>query len=457
MKYTNLVIAIALPLAFAACKKGNEGIMATQPAQVTPLPVTDDVLKDSALLLAKGIYLWNTQIPATFNARTYADPDKIMEAIRPYSMEAGFTQPVDRFSFAMKKTEWDNMSAGMSSLATATGADGDFGLTVFFRVEGDLRVRLVEPNSPAGKAGIHRGWRITKINSNSSINTGNSTFIVDNIYNAASSSITFQKPDASLVTIDLSREHYATKPVYLDTVYNINGRTIGYLVFNSFLGNVNKMYSEFQRVFSNFAAKGISDVIIDMRYNGGGYVSVQERLANYLVNPAASGGIMMKQTYNAANTDKNETVKFSKSGSLNMNRIYFIVGRATASASELLINNLKPYLEVKLVGGTTYGKPVGYYPIPVGDWYIFPVSFRTNNKNGEGNYFNGIAVNSSVADGLDKDWGDISETSLASAIRNITTGQYRVQAQPPYIEPANVAQGNRVLEEPFLKTTIGER
>lgn len=457
MKYTNLVIAIALPLAFAACKKGNEGIMATQPAQVTPLPVTDDVLKDSALLLAKGIYLWNTQIPATFNARTYDDPNKIMEAIRPYSMETGFTQPVDRFSFAMKKTEWDNMSAGMSSLGTAASANGDFGLTVFFRVEGDLRVRLVEPNSPAGKAGIRRGWRITKINGNSNVTTGNSNFVVDNIYNSASASITFQKPDGSVVTADLNQAHYTTRPVYLDTVYNINNNKIGYLVFNSFLGDVNKLYSEFQRVFNRFTGQGVTDVIIDLRYNGGGYVSVQERLANYLVNTAANGAIMMKQVYNTSNTGKNETTKFSKAGSLNMSRVYFIVGRATASASELLINNLKPYMEVKLLGGTTYGKPVGFYPIPVGEWYIFPVSFRTTNKNGEGNYFNGIPVNSSVADGLDKDWGDLSETSLASAIRNINTGQYRVQAAPSYNEPANVAKGNQALEAPLLKVTIGER
>jgi len=440
----------------AACKKDKQEIVATTPV-VTPSPVNDDVLKDSALLLAKDIYLWNTQIPATFNARTYDDPNKIMEAIRPYSIETGFSQPVDRFSFAMKKTEWDKMSAGMSSVATATSADGDFGLTVFFRVEGDLRVRLVEPNSPAGKAGIHRGWRITKINANSNINTGNTSFIVDNIYNAASSSITFQKPDASVVTIDLSRAHYATKPIYLDTVYNINNKKIGYLVFNSFLGNVNKMYSEFQRVFSSFTGQGVSDVIIDLRYNGGGYVSVQERLANYLINPAANGGIMVKQIYNANNSGQNETVKFTKTGSLNMSRIYFIVGRATASASELLINNLKPYMEVKLVGGVTHGKPVGFYPIPVGEWYVFPVSFRTTNKNGEGNYFNGIPVNSSVADGLDKDWGDLNETSLASAIRNINSGQYRVQAAPSYNEPANVAKGNQVLEEPLLKVTIGER
>ncbi len=456
MQFKTLAISVALPLFLIACKKNKQDVMATQPV-VAPVPIAlaDDVLKDSVLLLTKDIYLWNTQVPAAFAARSYGDPNKIMEAIRPFSVEPGFSQPVDRFSYAMKKTEWDNISAGMSSLGSTVSADGDFGLTVFFKAEGDLRVRLVEPNSPAGISGIHRGWRITKINGSSDINTSNSNFIVDNIYNAANVSLTFQKPDGTLVTIALSQAHYKNKPVYLDTVYNINNKKIGYLVFNSFLGKVNQQFSDFQRVFSRFASEGIADVIIDLRYNGGGFVSVQEKLANYLVNSSANGGIMMKQEYNANNSGNNETTKFNKSGSLNMSRIYFIVGRSTASASELLINNLKPYMEVKLIGGTTYGKPVGFFPIPAGDWYIFPVSFRTTNKNGEGNYFNGIPVNSPVADGLDKDWGDLTETSLASAIRNITSGSFRSQIQQEYMEPANVARGNQILEEPLLKLTIG--
>lgn len=458
MQYRSILLSAALLLIFASCKKAKEDVMVNPTPVVTPVPapVTDDVLKDSVWLLSRGIYLWNTQLPATFNPRSYEDPNKIMEAIRPYSMEPGFSQAVDKYSYAIKKAEWDNISEGMNSIATTLSTDGDFGLTVFFNVESDLRVRLVEPNSPAGIAGVRRGWRITNINGNSNITTANSNFIVDNIYNAASASVTFQKPDGSLVTLNLTRAHYSIRQVYLDTVYNINNKKIGYLVFNSFLGNTDFLTNEFQRVFNHFAGEGVSDMVVDLRYNGGGYVSLQEKLANYLVNNAANGGVMMNQVYNANNTSRNLITKFKKTGSLNMSRVYFIVGRSTASASELLINNLKPYMDVKLVGSTTYGKPVGFFPIPVGDWYIFPVSFRTTNKNGEGNYFSGMPVNSSVADGLDKDWGDLSERSLASAIRNITTGQFRSQTQEEiYTEPVNVAKGNEILEAPFLKMTIG--
>ncbi|MEO6229095.1 MAG: S41 family peptidase [Ferruginibacter sp.] len=450
-----LVIAIASSC-FISCKKSTPATTASSLANTPPTAISDDVLKDSSLYYTRNIYLWNTQIPSTFNARSYSDPDKIMTAIRQYSIEPGFAQPVDRYSFAIKQVEWDNISAGLGSVGAATSTDGDFGLTVFFRVQGDLRVSLVEPQSPAGVAGIKRSWRITKINGSTDITTTNSTFIIDNIYNAATVSLTFLKPDGSTVDINLNRGHYTEKPVYLDTVYSINNKKTGYLVFNSFLGKADDIYNEFQRVFSKFAAAAVSDVIVDLRYNGGGYVSVQEKLANYLVSASANGGVMMTQTYNAQNSARNLTTKFVKEGSLNLGRIYFIVGKSTASASELLINNLRPYMDVRLVGNTTYGKPVGFFPIPVGDWYIFPVSFRTTNKNGDGNYFNGLTVNSQIADGLDKDWGDQAETCLANVIKNITTGSFRLPADQPYIEPAEITAGNKILDLPRLKVTVGD-
>jgi hypothetical protein len=140
---------------------------------------------------------------------------------------------------------------------------------------------------------------------------------------------------------------------------------------------------------------------------------------------------------------------------LNLSRIYFIVSRSTASASELLINNLKPFMDVQLVGpGKTYGKPVGFFPVPVGDWYIFPVSFRSTNKNGQGNYFDGMSLNNQVADGLDKDWGDVTESCLQSALSNITTGVYKTAAARETLEIKSV---NDVLSAPEFKGAIDTR
>lgn len=403
-------------------------------------------LKDTAISHSRDIYLWYNQIPTSFNAQTYSDPNTILEAIRQYSTEPGFSTPVDKWSFAMKKADWDKLSSGVS---------GDFGMNVFFFKEGDLRVTSVERASPAGIAGIRRGWRLTKINGSTDITTGNANSISNAVWNSSNGNFTFVKPDGSTVDLNLRSALYQEHPVYLDSIYTINSKKIGYFSFNSFLGDTTEVYNEFARIFNRFATSGITDLVVDLRYNGGGYVSVQEKLANWLAPSAANGQLMMKQQFNDKYTRYNSADYFQKLGSLNLSRIYFIVSRNTASASELLINNLKPFTDVQLIGpGKTYGKPVGYFPIPVGDWYIFPVSFRSTNKNEQGNYFNGFDLNSQVADGLDKDWGDISETCLQSALANITTGAYRVSTAR---ESVHIRSINDVLAAPEFKGLIDVR
>ena len=452
-------------ITLSACKKNKPDVVATTPPVTTPgssnttTSVDPELLKDSSLFYSRDIYLWNTQIPSTFNARSYADPAGVMTAIRAFSVEPSFAQPVDKWSFAMKKTEWDQMSGGMATLATGSENQGDFGMYVFFRAEGDLRVRLVEPNSPAGAMGIRRGWRITEINGSTSITTANSTSIINNVYYSTSTSFLFTLPDGTTVAKTINAGHYAEKPVYKDTVYNLGSKRIGYLVYNSFLGKAATINAEFQRVFNHFTASQVTDLIIDLRYNGGGYVSLAESLANYLAPSSANGGLMMSQIYNSQNTANNRNSYFVKKGSLELPVIYFLVTRSSASASELLINTLKPYVDVRLIGpSATHGKPVGYFPISVGDWYVFPVSFRTTNKNGEGNYFSGIPVNAAKADGLDKDWGDPEENMLASALKNITGGTYgRGVLLEEALPTQAVTKSNSQLDEPFLKVTIGER
>ncbi len=430
---------------FMSCKKND--VLNPNPNPNPPqIGVSADKIKDSTLIYSRDIYLWDSQIPTSFNAQTYAGPKEIMTAIRSYSNEPGFSQPVDRWSFAVKQEEWDNVSSGVAL---------DFGMNVFFRADGDLRVRYVEKSSPAGLAGIRRGWQITKINNNTNITTSNASFIIDAVYNSSASSFTFKKPEGSLVDISLNGGSYNDQPVFLDSIYTVGTKKVGYLVFNSFLGDTTNIYNQFQRVFNRFASENVNEVAIDLRYNGGGYVSVQEKLANYLIKTSGNGQLMMKQQFNAKYTQYNESTLFQKKGTLNLDRIFFIVSTSTASASELLINNLKPYMQVVLVGPTkTHGKPVGFFPIPIADWYIFPVSFKTVNKNGEGNYFDGFALNNQVADGLDKDWGDINESAFASVLRYIGSGAFRIQSTEVYVPNQQVLAGNKILDQPFFKGTI---
>ncbi len=453
MQYRNkrflLIIMLGLSI-FTSCKKNNDTATTPTPPPPTPTPIVsaEDKVKDTTLLYARDIYLWYAQIPATFNARSYADPDAIMKAIRQYSIEPGFPNPVDRFSFAAKQAEWNKISSGIA---------GDFGLGIFFFNSTDLRVKSVERESPAGKAGIKRGWRIIKINGSSNIATDQATIntIVNAIFYSTSTSFTFQKPDNTTVDITLNAASYKTHPVMVDSVYTINSKNIGYLVFNSFIGDTVEIRSELNRVFNRFSSAGVNDVVIDLRYNGGGYVSVAEKLSNYLAPLSANGSLMMKQQYNDKLAQYNSSTNFTKTNSLNLPRVIFIVSSSTASASELVINSLIPVMDVKLIGrNATYGKPVGFFPIPVGDWYIFPVSFKTVNKNGQSNYYNGFTPDAIVADGLDKNFGDVTETSLASAIKYITTGSFRLQFDQSYQEQPRVTNGNLMLDAPNFKGAI---
>src|SRR5207302_10494799 len=173
-----------------------------------------------------------------------------------------------------------------------------------------------------------RGWRITSINGNTDITTTNANFIVQNVFQSNSTNFTFQKPDSSIVTITLNASSYQEHPVILDSVYTSGSKKIGYFSFNSFLGDTTEIYNEFDRIFNRFVSENVNDVIIDLRYNGGGYVSVAQKLVDYLAPLSADGGLMMTQKYNDKYAQYNETTNIHKLGQLNLNRVFFIESKS---------------------------------------------------------------------------------------------------------------------------------
>jgi carboxyl-terminal processing protease len=447
-----LIYTLAFVVMAASCKKKDvlAPVGTTTPVSPPVLEVSyNDLLKDSALFHAKDLYLWYKNIPATMNARQYADPSAIMTAIRPYSHEPGFSQPVDRWSFAIEQSEWNNNS---------TGNENDLGFSVLFNTASDLRVKYVEKESAAGRAGIQRGWRVLAINGNTNIDTSASSIqmIISSVFNSSSGNFKFRKTDGSVIDINLTGIAYNEKPVFVDKVYALSdGTKVGYMGFNSFMGDTTDTYNEFNRVFTKFSQNNITELVIDLRYNGGGYVTVAEKLANYLAPAYANGQTMMVESFNDKYSRYNETKKFRKVGNVNVNRIIFIVSNGTASASELVINSVKPFVDVKLIGPSTatHGKPVGFFPIPVGNWYVFPVSFKTVNKNGEGNYYNGFPVNQRVRDGVDVDWGATNEACLQAALNYIQSGSLQGRTTD---EPIRTIQKNDLLNNQF-KGTIDTR
>src|ERR1035438_4279711 len=171
------VVFVCLAL-FGACKKPNSGATTSPPQDSTALATQ---ALDSTLIDSRSFYIWYASIPSTFNARDYSDPNAEMVAIRAYSDEPGYAAPVDRWSFGVLKSDWNQLSGGIGS-ASSVSTSGDFGFSVFFRVDGDLRVKLVERQSPSGMAGVERGWRVTAINSNTNMGISNTVFIDNAIH-----------------------------------------------------------------------------------------------------------------------------------------------------------------------------------------------------------------------------------------------------------------------------------
>lgn len=407
-----MLLMIVSGLTVVSCKKDPK-------TKAEPYTVQVEV-RDSAYLKIKDIYLWTEVLPTIqeFRPRDSKDIYEVMTKVRSY-------QPLDRFSFVETKEETERTNQGLES---------DFGFLVkFYSSPTDLRVNYVYRGSPGGTKGVKRGWRILRLNGRE-INANNDA---DNQYlnevffgTATSADFTFQKPDGSTLTTNITKGIYPLHTVLYKNVYNAGSRKVGYFVYNQFSGL--SSVQELIVTLNDFVAQGINEMIVDLRYNRGGFVSTQDTLANMLAPQSVGRGqkVMYTYVFNERYKNWNETTYFYKTGGINLNRIVFIVSPASASASELLINNLKPVLNVKLVGEEkTFGKPVGFFPIPVFNFNIYPVSFKTVNSLGAADYYDGFKVDKNTLDDLSRDFGDENEASLKEALNYLNTGNFTATTQ----------------------------
>lgn len=423
---------IAFALMVVSCKQNDLAPQNTTPTTTT---TTTADIRDSLWAYMQDVYLWYDKLPSNFNPRSYATPESEMDALRAY-------QPLDQWSFVEKASSFNSYFSD--------GETSDFGFWIKYDANNDLRVRYVYAQSPAGKAGIERGWKLTTINGQS-VKSLSDDALISAFYEATSTTFGFQKPDGSTATTPLTTATYTLNTVLYNKVYEVADKKVGYFVFNSFTGTPSQ--NELKTVLSTFEAAGVNEMIVDLRYNGGGDVDTQTMLANALAPSSVSrSSVMFSYLHNTKLSAWNETIRFSKTGSLNLSRIFFITSAASASASELLINNLKPYLDVKTIGKTTHGKPVGMYGFEVMDYVIAPIAFKTVNAKNVGDYYSGIAVDADVADGLDKNWGDPLESCLASALAYIQTGSFATTTQARL--SAETEASNRPLDQKSVRDLV---
>lgn len=494
-------VAGLLFVAVSSCKKTKEVEIAVPEPPVTGTTATREQLtQDSIFLYAKEVYLWNTSLPeyAAFNPRQYAatfDGFKqelyMLTQYSPVNSGTSFPYEYTGAAGSAKYSYIDDISthnviAAVKDLKSSVDLEGvgnDFGvkLGAYSAGSGDqysIYIQAVYQGSPADLKGLTRGAMITRINGVTyGSNFTNESAAVNNALNGSSVTIAgVLKDGVTAFNYSLNKTTYKSSPIYAAKVLAVNGTKVGYLAYARF-SNMDNSKAGFDAAFADFAAQGVTKLVIDLRYNGGGYVSTAQYLLNQIATPALTGQVMFKERYNTlmqtgtatimknqplldengdfqfvtqnnikrvANysdlakdyfSEAKQVTNFSKAGPLQgVTDVVFIVTRSTASASELVINSLKPYLNVKIAGTNSYGKPVGFFPITLNykldaatkketGYDVYYSMFQTTNSRGEGDYFNGFTPDLSLTgDDATHDFGDIRENNLARALGLIITG-----------------------------------
>jgi carboxyl-terminal processing protease len=412
-------------LLLSACGGGGGG---GEPAPVAVCSA--DIQKQAVLDVMEGWYLWNDEPEqqnkyAGLNLASYSSADDLLSFLRyrPFEFDRGFsfitTVEADQSFFA----EGEFLGFGFSSRFVNPPSNDD------------LRVIRVFEDSPADQAGIARGYRVLAIDGRSIAEINAAEGVNEALGpQEAGVSRTFRLRDLAGAEFEAS----VTKAVFnIDPVpdvpsriIDVNGTPVGYINFITFISTAESQLAE---LFDQFRAQNVANIVIDVRYNGGGRLDTTEYFANLLAGAVANTQVFSRIRYNSARSANDSTLRFQAlAQSLPvLERVVFITTGGSASASELLPNGLAPFTVVALAGEPTFGKPVGQGAFDYcNDTYrLRAVTFEIVNANDEGGYFDGLPQpGSSIADlcaapdDLNFALGDPGEASLAAALAFIDTG-----------------------------------
>jgi carboxyl-terminal processing protease len=406
--------ALALAL-LAGCGGGGSSEPVVQTPQSCSVADQNVWLRD----YMSDWYLWYGISPRPDPAG-YTSVDSYFEALLYPGPTTGTTSafPADRWSFTQPAAEHELFFGEGKTLGYGVFVAG---LEILDHPEQPLRVRFIEPLSPAALAGVQRGDQILTVNGRpaSELAAANDFTVLTPV--AVGDKVTLGLRNASGDrSVTLSANVYNLTPVTNASVVDSAGRRAGYLVLKDF---VDQAVPSLESAFSSFKAAGVTDLVLDLRYNGGGLVTTASTLASYVAGGRADGQVFTSLLYNNKHSSSNSTYRFGAlAASLNVDRVYVLAGQRTCSASELVVNGLRPFVNVVLIGGATCGKPVGFLPISQCGTTFNAVNFESVNANNEGRYFEGFQPTCAVADDLDHPLGSPSEALLAGALQYAQTG-----------------------------------
>ena len=387
-------------------------------------PLGSDTVEEFYSIMNK-YYYWIDSIPSV-DSDNYSSPQELLDAMR--------FEPRDKWSYITTKAE--NEQYYVEGEYTGYG----FGYTS--DSEDNLRITYLYESSELNDFGIERGWIIKEINGiavNKDSNLGN-------LLSSNSNSFEFESPTGDVVTKTLSKKIISINTVVYKDVVATGTEKVGYFVFESFIG---PSETELTNTFEYFKTENINELVIDLRYNGGGMMSIVKHLAGLIIPENLNGELFLNYKHNSDNTNLNEDINFEvSSNTLGLNKVYFIVGKGSASASEAIINGLEPYLDVLIVGDDTYGKPVGMYSINsrISDLVYVPISFSLVNKDGYGGYFDGLKADSYVTDDVYHTFGS-EEAVFAEVLHHIESGSFSTTKSSFEIYRAPVKEIRSIKDE----------
>jgi len=323
-------------------------------------------------------YLWIDEVQDAMNSwARNANPIEAVAKVR-YKDEDG--NDIDRWTQVLE--DFDSFTGSVAGVGKTYGFDADLYYYDSRREVICAVVTLVYADSPAEAAGLRRGDVIMSVNGKTM--TAKTYYEIANYELFGGTSVTLGLQDGSTKVLDAVSMY--EDPVMLDKIFEIGGKKVGYLVYTGF---TIKSCERLIEVCRSFKEDGISELILDLRYNGGGYVVTENVFASMLAPEAdvLAGEIFEKEIYNAALTKEmgvsetefeteykftadGEKYEFSTLGAnIGLSKIYAIIDSGTASASESLLTGLMPYMDIELIGRQSHGKYCGGIMYDAQEWY----------------------------------------------------------------------------------------
>jgi C-terminal processing protease CtpA/Prc len=370
--------------------------------------------------LMLNAYLWAEELP-DIDPLAYDDPATMVADIR--------FQDVDRWSRVsdLETTEALFEEGMVIGLGTRTDYD----------TAGNVVFSFVHPLSPAGQAGVVRGDRLVGLGG-FAIDQVSADDLWDQAYGPNEPGVVVDmvvESGSETRELSITKDWYPLVTVPYVEIFAVAGRSVGYFTFTTF---VEPSVAELDDAFTQFRDAGVREVIVDLRYNGGGSISTARHLIDLLVGGIAEGRVSYRVDYTGVLDEQDTTRHVSRVGASlpAVDKVVFITTGSTLSASELVINGVRPHVAVDLVGDRTGGKPVGSHQWSFCDKVAQPITFALLNAENYGEYFDGLPADCVALDDVTLPLADASEASITAALSLLAgTG---CPAPPP--DPGGEAQ-----------------